>query len=148
MINKTSFTPEEWRTLQFAPLRAFYLVAGADSKVDVKETEEMIKTLNEAAFFIEPLVREVLFSIVSDFNNILAKLQTEKRNFLDGLRDVADILDKKATPEVAKNFKTALLHIAHKIAEASGGGLFGMGDKVSDSEKAAITGIAVALRAV
>jgi hypothetical protein len=140
------YTVDEWHTLQFAPLWVCTAVAGADGTVDKKEIGAVSKELSEWAQFKEPLAQEVLLSVGQDLENVMAQYQADSRNVLTGLKDVADLLDQKATQEQAKNFKGALLHIGRNIAQASGGGLFGMGDKISAEEKTALALAMFALR--
>ena len=146
MSTQASFTSTEWLTLQFAPLWIFSAVAAADRNIDKKEIEALAKELQEAILYKEPLVRDVLVSVATDFSNIMSQYKTDPRNVTTGLQDVADLLDKKVTPQQAQNFKKAMLLIGRNVAEASGGGLLGMGKKMSDEETSALTLAAVALR--
>ena len=145
---RESYTVEEWRTLQFAPLWVFAAVAGADRKIDEKEAGALAKELSEWARFKEPLVQEVLLSVVNDIANVTPQYHTDSRDVMAGLQDVADLLDRKATQEQVKNFKGAMLPIGQNIAQASGGGVFGIGDKVSSEEKTALALIMMALRTI
>jgi hypothetical protein len=144
---ESSFTASEWRTLQFAPLWVFTAVAGADKKIDDKEMAAMSKELSEALLFKDLLAREVIVSVATDFENIMRLYNADSRDVLEGLKDTADILDRKADQDRIRGFKGALLLIARNIAEASGGGMFGMGEKVSKEEKTALVLVAMALRA-
>jgi hypothetical protein len=145
MSTQASFTPEEWRTLQFAPLWTFTIVAGADRNIDEKEIQALAKELQEAVLFKEPLVRDVLYSVASDFSNVMLQYKKDSRDTIVGLREAAGILDKKATSQQARNFKGAMLLIGRNVAGASGGGLLGLGSKISDEEKAALVLVAAAL---
>ena len=145
---RESYTMEEWRTLQFAPIWVFTAVASADRKIDEKEAGALAKELSEWAQFKEPLVQEVLLSVVNDVANVMAQYHTDSRGVMAGLKDVADLLDRKATQEQAKKFKGAMLLIGNNIAQASGGGIFGTGDKISTEEKSALALIMMALRAI
>jgi chorismate synthase len=145
---RESYTVEEWRTLQFAPLWVFTAVAGADRNIDQKEAGALAKELSEWAQFKEPLVQEVLLSVARDLANVMTQYRTDSRDVMAGLKDVADLLDRKAMQEQVKNFKGALLLIGRNIAQASGGGPLGLGDKVSAEEKTALALIMMALRAV
>jgi hypothetical protein len=146
MSTQASYTSTEWLTLQFAPLWVFSAVAAADRNIDKKEIEALAKELQEAILYKEPLVRDVLVSVATDFSNIMSQYKADSRNVTTGLQDVADLLDKKVTQQQAQNFKRAMLLIGRNVAEASGGGLFGRGKKMSDEETAALTLAAVALR--
>jgi hypothetical protein len=143
---QAAFTKEEWRTLQFAPLWTFTAVAGADREIDDKEMAALAKELAEAPLYKDPLVREVLSTIVNNLAQIMREYAADSRDVLGGLGEVADLLDRKVAAEEAQSFKRAMLFIGHNIAEASGGGLFGRGEKTSDEEKAALVIVAASLR--
>jgi hypothetical protein len=104
MSTQASFASTEWLTLQFAPLWIFSAVAAADRNIDKKEIEALAKELQEAILYKEPLVRDVLVSVATDFSNIMSQYKTDPRNVTTGLQDVADLLDKKVTPQQAQNF--------------------------------------------
>jgi hypothetical protein len=146
MATRADFTEDEWRQLQFAPFWVFTAVAAIDGKVDEKEMMALAKELGEAHLFKEPLVRDVLQSCRDQLQEIMKGLQVKPQIILEGLGHVADLLDRKTTPEEANNFKGAMLLIAKKVAEASGGGFLGVGAKVSDDEKLAIVSVATAMR--
>ena len=146
MTDKSSFTDSEWQTLLFTPLWVFFAVAGADQNVDEKEVESFTNELQQAVFFKEPLVRDVLLGLAGDFQKIMEAFQKDRRDVLAGLNDAGSLLDTKATTDSANNFKRAMLLIGRNIAQASGGGPLGMGDKVSDQEKQAIVLVAAALK--
>jgi hypothetical protein len=145
---RESYTAEEWRTLQFAPLWVFAAVASADGNIDEKKVGGLAKELSEWAQFKEPLVQEVLLSLGTDLASIMARYTADSRNVMVGLKDVADLLDKKSTPEQAKNFKGAMLLIGRNIAQASGDGLGGGFDTISQEGKTALALIVIALRAM
>ncbi len=126
---RESCTMEQWRTLQFAPFWVFTAVASADGKIDEKETAALAKELSEWGLFKEPLVREVLSSINSALADVMDHYRADSRDIMVGLKDVADVLDSKVTQEQAKNFKSALLLIGRDVAQASGGGILGLGTK-------------------
>ena len=92
MSTQASFTSEEWRTLQFAPLWIFSLVAGADGSIDKKEIAALAKELQEAVLFKEPLARDVLLSVATNFADVMSQYQADSRNAVTGLRDVADLI--------------------------------------------------------
>ncbi|HEY4688703.1 MAG TPA: hypothetical protein VIK33_05280 [Anaerolineae bacterium] len=146
MNNRSLFTADEWRTLQFAPLWVFTAVAGADRSVDEKEVAALAKEIADWALYKEPLVQEILLSVALDLSNMMAQYRADSRNVMTGLSNVADVLDRKATVDQAKNFKGAMVLLGRNIAQASGGGLFGAGDKMSGDEKAALGLIILSLR--
>lgn len=52
-----SFTPEEWRTLKFAPLWVFAAIADADGHIDEGEIAALGSEVVEGNRRDEPLVR-------------------------------------------------------------------------------------------
>jgi uncharacterized protein YegL len=147
MSTRAAFTTDEWRTLQFAPLWIFSAVASVDGKIDNKALEALAKELQEAPLFKEELVRDVLFSVATDLANVMQRYSVDKRDIAAGLNDVADVLDRKAAPLQAHNFKGAMILIGRNIAEATTRRLLGLGDKISENKMAALALIAIVLRA-
>jgi hypothetical protein len=145
---KEQFTAEEWATLEFAPLWAFAGVASIDNIVDDKEKESLARELTEWALYKEPLVQEVFLSVGQNLATTLPAWAADSRDLLVGLKDVADLLDRKVTPEQAHNFKGALILLARKVGEASGTSVTAGEENVSDAEKMAIVMMGTALRFV
>jgi hypothetical protein len=142
-----SYTAEEWQTLRFAPLWVFTAVAGMDSNIEVEEVAALAKEVAEAPLFKEPLVKEVLMSVGASFGDVLPAYHADSRDVLRGLKDVADILERRATPEQARAFKSSMLLIGRNVAESSGGGRIFHREKVSEKETAALVAAATAMRA-
>lgn len=114
-----SYTTEEWRTLQFAPLWVFEMTASADGKVESFELRAMEKVFSEWAQFKDPLAQEVLQSINSNLKNVEDLFDADPRRSEAGLKDVVDLLDRKTTTEQAESFKRAMLSVFRPIAKAS-----------------------------
>jgi hypothetical protein len=120
---QASFTSEEWRTLQFAPLWVLISVGGLDPNRDNKEVVAFLK--EEALLYKGELAGELLSSLVSDFNAIFKEFLAYAKSqpdYLRSLGEIADILESKATPDEARKFKGAMILVGTKIAEASGAG--------------------------
>jgi hypothetical protein len=145
---KEQFTDEEWQTLQFAPLWVFAGVASIDNNIDDKEKEALAKELSEWALYKEPLVQEVFLSVGQSLPTTLPAFAADSRDLLVGLKDVADLLDAKVTPEQSHGFKGALILLGRKVGEASGTTFAAGEDNVSDAEKMAIVMMGTALRFV
>lgn len=71
----------------------------------------------------------------------------DRRDAAQWLSEVADLLDDKAPPEQAQDFKTRLLELGRKVAGASGGGLLGLFSGARKKKDGALEQIANALRA-
>lgn len=131
---RSSFTDEEWRTLQFAPFWAFHLVAGADGLADEKELEALYAQFREAATQKAPLAREVFVSIAAEQQNVQTAYFADARTVTDGLRDVVRVLDGKVGHDESVMFKGAVAWVAVDTANASGPA----GDPLELSEAQAI----------
>ena len=144
---RESYSAAEWRTLQMSFFWMYLAIARAEGKVDKKETEAFVSEMRKWILSIDPLVREVTTTFNMEASGIASEVLTDGRSPVQGLSEVAEILDRKATPEQTKEFKGTLLLVGHRIATASGGGVFGLGDKISPEERTVLQVLMVALRA-
>lgn len=146
MPNQSLFPATEWRTLQFAVLWVFGAVAAADGNIDKREVEALAKELSQAHLYKEPLARDVLLSLLDDFENIFNLYQRDSRNVVQGLIEVANVLDRKVPPQVAYNFKGAMLMIGFNVSESTGKGFLGSGQKSLDQKHKALDAVAIIMR--
>ena len=144
---RESYTAAEWRTLQMSFFWIYLAIARADGKIDQKETEAFVSEMRKWLLSVDPLVREVTTTFTLEANGIANEVMLDGRSPVQGLLEVAEILDRKATPVQTKEFKGTLLLVGHRIAKASGGGVFGLGDKISPEERTVLQVLMVALRA-
>jgi len=144
MSTQADFTLDEWRQLQYTPIWTFVAVAGVDCEIHHQEVQALARELAEAHLYREPLVREVLTAAGEDLSHLLPEAKIDGESVLDGLERAAEILDGKTAHREAEHFKKAMLLIAKKVAEASGGFL-GFGRKVSKEEQLAMPAVARAL---
>ncbi|HXK43657.1 MAG TPA: hypothetical protein PKV82_12610 [Anaerolineae bacterium] len=120
------YTTSEWQTLQFAPLWVLSAMGGAISTGGAGQSalENQIKALakeiGEASLFKDPLAREVLMSLGTQFGSLWEQYGRDSRNVEQGLQDVAQILSRKASSEQSQGFKAAMLLIGNNIAKAAG----------------------------
>jgi hypothetical protein len=161
MVDKASFTKEEWTLLLESPMIAGMAVTAADPSGLwglLKESFAGGTALTGAD--TNPLVK----AVVTDFSTsegrsaardgLKVKFASSQPSDLkikavDSLRQVSALLDAKA-PDDAAPFKAWLRQISQSTAEAAteGGGLFGLGGvQVSDAEKATLAEISTALGA-
>ncbi len=69
-----------------------------------------------------------------------------KEHGLRHLREAVELLEQKATPEEVDEYKRFVLTLANQVAEARKEGFLGLsGERVSESEEAAVAEIAEAL---
>jgi uncharacterized tellurite resistance protein B-like protein len=147
MSFRSTLPPADFETLQLGVIAMFYGVAGSDGKVEEKEILAFAKEMMEAPLYKSSLAKEVFQSVATELNALLSKYKADQRNQLRHLTDVADVLDRGVTVGDRDDFKKALVTVAIKVAQASGG-VFGFGDKISKDEKSAIGAIGIALRLV
>jgi uncharacterized protein YegL len=147
MANQSLFTTTEWRTLQFTPLWIFAAVASADGKIDKKELEALAKELAEANQYKEQLAKDVLITLGNDFSNLLQQFRNDTRGVQNGLVEVANLLDRKVSPQTAYNFKGSMLMIGYNIYEATEKTFFGgVNKKAMEKKQRVLDAVAMVLR--
>jgi len=132
---KEKFTLEEWELLKLLPFQVFVLVAGADEKVDEKEVAQLQKDLRDAPYYKDPLHRELFVDILSSDLNALIKEAMDLSKFVERANQMKATLKEKLTPDEYQRFVGSMFINGLKVARASGGGVLGLGDKVSEEEK-------------
>ena len=139
----------QWASLEFAALWVFEAVAGRDGNIDAKEEAVLVRALHEAHASPNALVREAWRAVNDDYANTQERYHRDPRDLTQGLHDVEAALrdlvaKKKLSPEVALDFRRALLQLGVDVARASGGFLgLGFGDKMSGVERGALEKISV-----
>lgn len=144
MATKADFSNEEWTKVMEAPLLAGMGISLLDIGVVsfAKELHAMIKAVVEAKanYAGNPLVQAVIADFESKADTQPAP--PEKKNsdaILADIGQIVAIVDAKAAGDEARGFKTFLFGISEQVANASGSGFLGFGEKVSDDEKAFLT---------
>jgi hypothetical protein len=113
-------SPEEWRTLQFAPFWMLSAVVGAYRDFDPLEYEAFSRSLQLAALAPGRLSQEVMTSVASDLRRLGDEFGADPRSIASGLCEVAVILSKVPHDE-ADMFKRALVYgIGEGVAAARG----------------------------
>jgi hypothetical protein len=151
MTHKADFNAEEWSLLLEGPAIAFVLVASAEAG-GLRETASMVRAYHEARQRSDwgELVEEVLRSQPKfdterfrSYDSADDQLENELRRLGGAVR----LLDERATPEEADDYKRFVLELAERVAEAhKEGGLLGFGkNPVSDRERAVLDQIAATL---
>ena len=162
MANKASFTPEEWKQLLESPMLASIAVTAAESSGLWGMLKESFAAGGRlAAVKSDAGANELIEAVVTEFESgegrgaardgLQARLSGSKPGetkdkAVQGLRQVAALLDAKA-PNDAAAFKSWLQSIGRHVAEAAKeGGFLGFGGvQVSDAEKATLDEISSAL---
>lgn len=135
---REKFTQEEWALLKLLPFQVFVLVAGADQQVDKAEMAQLEKDLRDAPFYKDPLHRELFVDILSSDINALIKEAIDLSKFVERANQMKATLKEKLTPEEYQRFVGSMFINGLRVARASGGGVLGLGDKVSEEEKLAL----------
>ena len=164
MTSKSDFTLEEWELVLRSPFEVVLGTAaiGSDSLVGASETPQELaagwKELGELAQAFPG--NSILHSLSYDVQEADTQQAYTNRpvaghafdELLQMCQQVADLLDRKATPQEAAEFKRYLLIIAARVAGAAGGvgGFPGFArkkiGKLSAEEAQALKKIAAALR--
>jgi hypothetical protein len=158
----SNFSPEEWTLLKSAPLLAGLLVSLSDLRSGlfgaIKEGLAPSQAIIEAgAGATNPIVSAVVSSIkemaakrerLQPPITVTGKKPEEiKADVVAQLAKVSSVLKEKVPAEQAEGYKSWLVAIAGKVANAATeGGFFGFGgEKVSAAETAAINELASSL---
>jgi hypothetical protein len=146
MTGKADFTPEEWTVVLEGPPSAGLIVITAQRGGTFRETISMAKSYTEARQ--NHGASELLDEIVSAKPHVdhtrYSSPDELRQAGLQRIRDAVALLEAKATPEEADEYKRFVVTLAEKVANAHREG----GDSaVSDAERAAIEEIRGALGA-
>jgi hypothetical protein len=143
MDERDQYTPDEWRTLQFAPFWMFGAVVGAYDRYDPRDFQVFVRCLEAASLGEGRLQHELLASVVADRDRLAEQFRTEPRSIGVGLFQV-DLLLAKAGEDEAARFKEMLvLDIGEGVARARGR----YGTEMSDDDARAVA-LAAGLLAV
>jgi len=135
---KEKFTNDEWELLKLLPFQVFVLVAGADQNIDKDEVAQLQADLKDAPFYKDPMHRELTIDILGSDINALIKKAMDMSTFVERASQMKQTLEAKLTVDEYQRFVASMFINGLKIARASGGGVFGRGDKVSEEEKRAL----------
>jgi hypothetical protein len=144
MTGKSDFTAEEWELILSAPPSAGLIVATAQRGGTFRESFSIAKTYAEARK--DHGDSELLDEIVSakpemDHTRYHSKEELEQA-LLQRIRDVVALVEGKATPEEAEEYRRFIVSLAERVAEAHKEGVLGLtGDRVSEAEREAIAKI-------
>jgi hypothetical protein len=141
MSNKMNFTDGEWKLLCMTPLlTGLYIIAADFDFISfAREFKSMTEIINDSAVQFEDneLIQSVIARNVHNLKDVedFERLSEMKGEYPpEPMKAVASILDSKAEPEEAHQFKIFLTTIAEKIAGVSGEGIMGTGEGTSGLE--------------
>lgn len=140
------FSSNEWKLIIQAPYLVFLTVAAADGIIDEKEIKGLAKVLLKAKEQPSNIIQKILEESAADARSIINSIIHSGQNTVDTLQKIQQLVDTKLSKEESTVFKVSLMFIAQQIAEASGGGFLGFGEKISKEEKIALAVILKALK--
>ena len=120
MSEQDRYTPEEWRTLQFAPFWMFSAVIGAYDRFDPRDFQVFVRCMEAATLAGGRLRSELLASVVADRERLAEQFRTEPRSIGVGLFQVDTVLAKAGQQEAARFKDMLVLEIGEGVARARG----------------------------
>ncbi len=133
---RARFADNEWAVIRMLPIQVFGFIAGADGKIDRDEINDLIDQIAAADRLPSPLHRAIMRSISQekDFWSVLQHAESYA-DAMEKSREIKRILKNALTPDEYDAFMRSLFWSALEIAQASGGGPFGLMSPVSKSEQ-------------
>lgn len=143
MTGKADFTEQEWELVLEGPPSAGIIVVTAQRGGTFRESIAMAKAYVEARqqHGGSELVDEIVSVKPERDHTRYHSVEELKEHGLQHLRDAVALLEQKATPDEVEAYKTFVLMLAGKVANAHREG----GQSVSDAERAAIEEISASL---
>jgi hypothetical protein len=120
MAEQDRYTPEEWRTLQFAPFWMFSAVVGAYSRFDARDFQVFVRCMEAATLAEGRLRSELLASVVADRDRLAEQFRADRRSIGVGLFQVDAVLAKAGGDEAARFKDMLVLDIGEGVARARG----------------------------
>ncbi|MBM3760147.1 MAG: hypothetical protein FJW36_07860 [Acidobacteria bacterium] len=155
VANKSNFSIEEWDLFRKVPMLTGIIVMAAAPSGPLgvfKESAAAAEMLREGLASAQTELMQVLAEDLKT-NLSVHKLESESPDQiraagLAALRELGNILRAKASEEETAEFKSWLIALARRVAEASHeGGFLGFGGvQVSEAEVSALDQIEIALR--
>jgi hypothetical protein len=138
MTAKADFTEEEWNVVREGPAAAGVLVLMAQGGGTFRETWALAKSYAEARK--QPGQSQLLDELASEKPDVERQSTREEQESeaLKGLSEAIALLEQKATPEEVEGYRTFVLAVARKVAEAHET----EGQPISAAEQAAIDKVA------
>lgn len=134
-----SLTEEEWETIRLSPLWTFRLVSEIDGTSDGRERDSLTAALANGQLFGSFLLREACGAIARDLEEVVSREAEDPRTIEEAFCDLGRVIDDTLSRADAEEFKKNLVELGVTIARASGGGLFGGGDRMSEVETRALS---------
>lgn len=138
MTTKSEFNGEEWERVTRAPALAGVMVALADRGGSFRESLALGKAY--AAAKRDEGGSELLKELVGSPPSLNRESAGQPDQIPEQIREAVRIVEEKATPEEADEYRQFILRLADVVAHAhKEGGVLGIGGKeVSEEEQAAL----------
>ena len=142
MTAKADFTEEEWNVVREGPAAAGVLVLMAQGGGSFRETWALAKSYAEARK--QPGQSQLLDELASEKPDVERHSTREEQESqgLKGLTEAIALLEQKATPEEVEGYRSFVLAVARRVAEAHEE----EGQPISTAEQAAIDKVASTIR--
>jgi hypothetical protein len=134
MGERDRYTPEEWRTLQFAPFWMFSAVVGAYNRFDPRDVQVFVRCLEAATMAEGRLGRELLESVLADRDRLAEQFHADRRTIGVGLFQVDAVLRRAGDDEAARFKDMLVLDVGEGVARARGR----YGTEMSDDDANAV----------
>jgi hypothetical protein len=134
MGERDRYTPEEWRTLQFAPFWMFSAVVGAYNRFDPRDFQVFGRCLEAATLAEGRLQRELVASVLAERDRLAEEFRSEPRSIGVGLFQVDLVLAKAGAEEAARFKEMLVLEVGEGVARARGR----YGTEMSDEDAGAV----------
>jgi hypothetical protein len=141
MTGKADFNAEEWELVLGAPPSAGLLVATAQRGGTFRESFSIAKAYSEARQRRgdSELLDEIAAAKPEMDHTRFRSIEELEQHALQRIRDAVALVETKATPAEAEEYRAFVVELAQRVAEAHREGILGLsGDRVSDSEREAI----------
>lgn len=157
MSTKATYTKEEWQLIFTSPSMVGLAVTAASPNGPFGVLKEMFSVgMAIGEVFQKGSKTELINALIADLKargtkperpQGISTPEQAKSAALEHLRRLAFVLNSKTTPEEAGEFKSWLMSIGQRVAEASNeGGFLGFGgERVSDAERAVLKSISETL---
>jgi hypothetical protein len=147
MTTKSEFNGEEWERVARGPVLAGVMVALADRGGSFRESLALGKAY--AAAKRDDGGTELLKELVASPPSLDREAAGQPDQIPEQIREAVRIVDEKATPEEAEEYRQFILRLADVVAHAhKEGGVLGIGGKeVSEEEQAALDRLSSTLSA-
>jgi hypothetical protein len=163
MTTQAAFTTEQWNLLRILPLLVVDGVSTIDPSGTLGTMKEVLDGMTEKIELLHQGSKlELLSAMLADKSilrfpdpktlvgegNRKQQMANLKVAVLGRIRDVANLLSQKASPEEARAYKQMVMRVAEKAANASKeGGFLGFGGvRVSNAEQSFMNEVKAALQ--